>query len=70
VVNSVTISPDGQTLVSGSGDNTIKLWNLHTGELISTLQGHLDGVRAVAISPDGKTIVSGSNQEMILWGVR
>jgi WD40 repeat protein len=70
-VNSVAISPDGQTIVSGSVDGTIKLWNLHTGEFRRTLQGHSAPVNCVAISPDGKTIVSGSNPgEMIVWGVR
>jgi WD40 repeat protein len=57
-VNSVTISPDGQTLVSGSWDSTIKVWNLHTGQLSRTLKGHLGKVYCVAISPDGQTIVS------------
>ncbi|MBW4616730.1 MAG: hypothetical protein KME21_26480 [Desmonostoc vinosum HA7617-LM4] len=34
---SVVTSPDSETLVSGSGDSTIKIWNLSTGELIRTL---------------------------------
>ena len=40
-VNSVAISPDGQTLASGSGsyDNTIRIWHLATGELLRTLKG-------------------------------
>ncbi|EHJ14558.1 WD40 repeat domain-containing protein [Crocosphaera watsonii] len=37
---SVSINPDGKTLASGSKDKTVKLWNLETGELIRTLQGH------------------------------
>jgi hypothetical protein len=36
-IDSVAISPDKQTLVSGSNDKTIKVWNLHTWELIRTL---------------------------------
>ena len=59
-VESVAISPDGQTLVSGSWDKTIKVWHLVTGELLRTLTGHTDSVNSVAISPDGQTLVSGS----------
>jgi WD40 repeat protein len=59
-VRSVTISPDGQTLASGSEDNTIKLWNVKTGDLLCTLSGHESSVSSVAISPDGQTVASGS----------
>ena len=59
-VNAVAISPDGQTLVSGSDDNTIKVWNPHTRELRHTLIGHSESVNSLAISPDGQTLVSGS----------
>ncbi|QYX31454.1 serine/threonine-protein kinase [Sphaerospermopsis torques-reginae] len=66
-VNSVAISSDGNTLV-GSDDNTIKIWNLATGELKSTLTGHSDSVRSLAISPDGRTLVSGSDDNTIkIW---
>jgi len=37
---SVAISPDGQTLISGSEDSTIKIWALPTGELRCTINGH------------------------------
>ncbi|MFM7407175.1 MAG: trypsin-like peptidase domain-containing protein, partial [Cuspidothrix sp.] len=69
-VTSVAISADGQTLVSGSGDNTIKIWNLGTGQLIRTLSGHSERVRSVAISPDGKTLASGSDDDTIkIWNL-
>ncbi|KAJ6023799.1 NACHT and WD40 domain protein [Penicillium herquei] len=68
LVQAVAFSPDGQTIASGSNDNTIKLWNAKTGEQRHTLEGHLDWVRAVAFSPDGQTIASGSNDNTIkLW---
>ena len=69
-VNSVNFSPDGKTLVSGSADNTIKLWNVETGQEIRTLKGHDELVRSVNFSPDGKTLVSGSDDKTIkLWNV-
>jgi WD40 repeat protein len=69
-VNSLAISPDNNILASGSVDNTIKLWNLVTGEQIRTLKEHSNSVRAIAISPDGKTLASGSNDETIkLWNL-
>lgn len=59
-VNSVAISPNGRTIVSGSDDKTIRLWDKVTGKEIRRLQGHTYEVNSVAISPDGQTIVSGS----------
>ncbi|MGI2905082.1 protein kinase domain-containing protein [Tolypothrix sp. VBCCA 56010] len=70
-VNSVAISPDGNTLASGSYDKTIKLWNLATGEQIRTLSGHSNVLISVAFSPDGKTLASGSipDDTIKLWNL-
>ncbi|PSB26206.1 hypothetical protein C7B82_20520 [Stenomitos frigidus ULC18] len=67
---SVSFSPDGKTLASSSGDNTIKLWDVATGKALQTLTGHQDVVTSVRFSPDGKTLASGSGDKIIkLWDV-
>ncbi|MEP0856705.1 WD40 repeat domain-containing protein [Trichocoleus sp. DQ-U1] len=59
-VSSVAIAPDGETIVSGSGDMNIKVWDILTGKSRGTFEGHLASVDSVAIAPDGKTFVSAS----------
>jgi tetratricopeptide (TPR) repeat protein len=69
-VRSVSFSPDGKTLASGSSDNTIKLWDVATGKPITTLKGHDSPVISVSFSPGGKTLASGSDDNTIkLWEV-
>ncbi|KIJ39191.1 hypothetical protein M422DRAFT_175509 [Sphaerobolus stellatus SS14] len=66
-INSVSFSPDGERVVSGSYDQTIRIWNAHTGELVSgPFQGHTDSISSVAFSPDGESrVVSGSDDQTI-----
>jgi WD40 repeat protein len=52
----VAFSPDGKTLASGSGDNTVKLWDAATGKIKETLRGHTDSVASLAFSSDGKVL--------------
>jgi WD40 repeat protein/formylglycine-generating enzyme required for sulfatase activity len=67
-VHSVAFSSDGDTLASGSSDDTVRLWDVESGRRLRTLTGHEDDVYAVAFSPDGRTLASGSKDKTIkLW---
>ena len=39
------MSPDGRRVVSGSRDDTLKVWDVATGKCLATLEGHSDPVR-------------------------
>ncbi|KAJ3257628.1 hypothetical protein HK103_004416 [Boothiomyces macroporosus] len=55
-------------VVTGSLDNTIKIWDFHTGKLISTLFGHTEGVWG--IDADAIRIVSGSQDQTVkIWDI-
>ena len=64
-IRSLSITPDGQILASGSDDKTIKLWQLTTGQKLGTLRGHSKSVCSIAISADGQILASGSEDKTI-----
>eukprot|EP00741_Cyanophora_paradoxa_P018442 tig00021070_g17805.t1 len=67
-VNAVAITRDGKRAVSGSGDSTLRVWDLESGVELRRLAGHEDGVSSVAILPDGKRAVSGgSDKRLRVW---
>jgi WD40 repeat protein/predicted Ser/Thr protein kinase len=60
-VLSVAFSPDSRWLASGSGD-TIKLWDVNTGQEVRSLRAHAWYVTSLAFSPDGQWLASGSEE--------
>lgn len=71
VVGSVAFSPDGAHIVSGSLDETVRLWDARTGDELQRLEGHTWVVTSVAFSPNGGQVVSGSwDKSVRLWDVR
>ena len=60
--------PDGQHFVSGSQDNTLRIWNAKSSKQIRILHGHTGPVWSVAYSPDGRRIISGSEDSTVrVW---
>jgi WD40 repeat protein/mono/diheme cytochrome c family protein len=70
-VTSATFSTDGEQILSGSDDRTVRLWDARTGRLVKVLTGHEAGVRSVAFSPGQARIVSAGNDATVrLWDAR
>ncbi|MDJ0845960.1 WD40 repeat domain-containing protein [Crocosphaera sp.] len=67
-VLSVVVTADGNKIISGSEDKTIKVWDLHRGKELRTFTGHSNRVDSVVVTPDGNKIISGSWDETIkVW---
>jgi len=57
------LSPDGQQLVSGSYDSTVRLWNMSTGAILQVMTGHTSSVHLLTYSPNGMHIASSSGDD-------
>ncbi|HQO29070.1 MAG TPA: NACHT domain-containing protein, partial [Accumulibacter sp.] len=60
-VSACAWSPDGQRLLSGGDDGTLRVWDAPSGTELWTLRGHDGWVRACAWSPDGQRLLSGGD---------
>jgi WD40 repeat protein/serine/threonine protein kinase len=56
-VRCIAFSPDGKTLVSASDDQTLRLWDLHTGNVLHTFDEHAGTIASVCFSPNGQMLL-------------
>jgi hypothetical protein len=69
-IRSTVLTSDGQFIISGSSDRTIRIWNLRTGGLESRLLGHSDMVLSLGITHDDRYLVSaGWDNSLLLWNL-
>lgn len=68
-IRAVAASPDGQWIVTGGFDSTIRIWDAVSGQELRAI-GTRGGVSAIAISRDGKQIISAESDDRIyIWSV-
>ncbi|HHB93130.1 MAG TPA: PKD domain-containing protein [Thioploca sp.] len=69
-IESVAFSSDGKLILSGSGDNTLKLWDANTGTEIYSFNDNTGPIWSVAFSPDNTQALAIFNDKTIkLWNV-
>ncbi|KAG9390876.1 Protein tyrosine kinase [Carpediemonas membranifera] len=71
-VTSIAFTSDSESLISGSWDQTAKVWweLWDCEQTITTMKGHTDTIECVAVSPDGNIVVSGSRDHTVkVWNV-
>jgi WD40 repeat protein len=68
-INTLAITPNGKYLISGSHDNTVKLWDIKSNKEIRTFYSD-SAVQAVVVMPNGKNIIVGSSSgTIIMWDI-
>ncbi len=68
IVNGAVLSPDKKTIASVSNDQTLKIWDVESGLLLSDIKAHNQAVRSVAFSKDGTRIMTSSIDSTIkIW---
>jgi WD40 repeat protein len=64
----VAFTPDGQRIVSGSADKSLRCWDVARGTELHCFTGHTAAVKCLAISPAGRRLLSGSVDRTVrLW---
>ncbi|MFN2215551.1 MAG: toll/interleukin-1 receptor domain-containing protein [Anaerolineales bacterium] len=68
-VESAAFSKSDNFVITGSSDNTARVWDTASGALMLVLSGHTTPVRTIAVSPDGTKILTGADHEARLWSI-
>lgn len=69
-IYSLAMNPPGTVIVSGSTENTLRVWDPRTCNRLMKLKGHTENIKALVVSPDGTHVISGSSDGTIkLWSL-
>ncbi len=69
-VRAVAFSPNGMWALSGSEDQTLRLWDVATRKEVRTFVGHTEAITFALFSPNGKQVLSSSyDRTLKLWEV-
>jgi len=68
-VRCVAFSPNGQLVLSGSDDNSLRVWDASDGASVQTLRGHGSAVHSCTFSPDGQNILAGDDDRVFVWNL-
>ncbi len=69
-VSSLAFSPDGKRIATAGADGAVKIWEVESAKLQTTIEAHKGGVHAVAFAPDGESIVSaGADKVFKIWKI-
>lgn len=70
LVWAVVFSPDGSRLVSAGGDAMVRVWDVQSGELLSSSAAHAGGATSLAFQPDGGRVASGGlDGRVVIWAL-
>ncbi|BAZ06025.1 nSTAND1 domain-containing NTPase [Calothrix sp. NIES-3974] len=65
-IRSVIFSPDGETIATGSDDQTVKLWN-RKGQMLKSFDAHARLINSISFSPDGQIVTNSNDDTAKLW---
>jgi small GTP-binding protein len=69
-IRAYAFTSDGKRALTGSGDNTVRLWDVKAGSCLRVFEGHTNQVWSVAWSPDQHLALSGSDDNSLrLWDI-
>jgi WD40 repeat protein len=71
VAQAVAFTPDEKSLVTGSADHSVRLWNIESGKATRSFAGHRAWVQNVAIDPAGETLATSDGRgTIIFWNLK
>ena len=66
-VYSLAVHPEGSIIATGAEDKHIYLWEISSGEIIKTYEGHLHPPKYLEFSSDGRYLISAAATEIRIW---